>query len=344
MQTNDYTPETGRSAGGVVSVLTKSGTNSLHGSVFEFIQNNYFNAKNPFAAPGPSPELRQNDFGGSIGGPIWKDHTFFFFSYEGFRQVRGVQVPSRSVVPTLAEEQNPAAVVAADPYTAGLPLDPIAVNLLKLYPAPNIANTAPGVQNFTYNPNQTQSSNNYDARVDHRFSPNNLFFARFSSNNVQSVIPTALPNVTINGVSVNPGNGQYGFAGPAHDVAYNAQLNFTHIFTPNLLLELRSAYTRIDNNSNSPNSEPSATHAADTASASVRNPSDGRHAISRAAMAWATSTSGFRRIQGPRRRTTTTTSPRFWWAPSQERDATSISTRRIIVPGNLASSLRIPGA
>ncbi len=254
VQTNDYTPETGRSAGGVVSVLTKSGTNAFHGSVFEFIQNNYFNAKNPFAAAGPAPELRQNDFGGSIGGPIWKDHTFFFFSYEGFRLVRGVQVPARTVVPTLAEEQDPAAVVAADPYTVGRPLDPIALNLLKLYPAPNIPNTLPGQQNFTYNPNQTQSSNNYDARVDHRFSPNNLFFARFSSNNVQSLIPTALPNVLINGVSVNPGNGQYGYAGPASDIAYNAQLNYTHIFTPNLLLELRSAYTRIDNNSNSPNS------------------------------------------------------------------------------------------
>ncbi len=254
VQTNDYTPETGRSAGGVISVLTKSGTNTFHGSVFEFIQNDYFNAKNPFAAPGRAPELRQNDFGGSIGGPIWKDHTFFFFSYEGFRLVRGVQVPARSVVPTLTQEQNPAAVVAADPYTAGMALDPIAVNLLKLYPAPNIAGTAPGQQNFTYNPNQTQTSNDYDARVDHRFSANDLFFARFSSNNVQSLIPTALPNVVINGVSVNPGNGQYGFAGPASDKAYNGQLNYTHIFTPNLLLELRAAYTRIDNNSNSPNS------------------------------------------------------------------------------------------
>ncbi len=254
VQTNDYTPETGRSAGGVVSVLTKSGTNTLHGTLFEFIQNDTFNAKNPFAAAGRIPELRQNDFGGSVGGPIYRDHTFFFFSYEGFRQVRGVQVPTMSLVPTLAEEQNPAAVVAADQYTAGLPLDPIAVNLLKLYPAPNIANTAPGVQNFIYNPNQTQSSNNYDARVDHRFNVNNLFFARFTSNNVQSVIPTALPNVTINGVSVNPGNGQYGFAGPASDIAYNGQLNFTHTFTPSLLLDLRAAYTRIDNNSNSPNS------------------------------------------------------------------------------------------
>ena len=144
VQTNDYTPETGRSAGGVVSVITKRGSNQFHGSAYEFLQNDYFNAKNPFAAAGPAPEQRQNDFGGSVGGPIFRDKTFFFGGVEWFRLVQGAQVPSKTIVPTAAQEQNPAAVVAADPYTAGLPLDPIAVNLLKLYlrrtsPMPHLA-------------------------------------------------------------------------------------------------------------------------------------------------------------------------------------------------------------
>ena len=252
VQTNDYTPETGRSAGGVVSVLTKRGGNQLHGSAYEFIQNDYFNAKNPFAAPGKAPELRQNDFGGSIGGPIFKDRTFFFGAAEGFRLVSGAQTPSISTVPTAAQEQNPAAIVAADPYTAGLPIDPIALNLFKLYPAPNVANATSN--NFVFQPRGTNYSYTVDARIDHQFNANNLFFARYTSNHVDALIPTALPNVTINGVSINPGNGQYGYAGPATDIAYNGQLNYTHLFTSNLLMELKAAYTRIDNQSNSPNS------------------------------------------------------------------------------------------
>ena len=257
VETNNYTAESGRTPGGLVSVITKSGTNSLHGSLYEYFQNNAFNARNPFnpSPQFPQSEFRQNDFGGSVGGPIIKDRTFFFFAYEGFRQVAGVQNPITSTVPTAAEQAlGPAGIVAADPATNGLPVDPIAANLFKLYPLPNFGAPGQETNNFLFDPNRTQFSTTFDARVDHRFSDNDLFYARFTSNNVSSVIPTSLPNVTINGVSINPGNGQFGFAGPAKDVAYNGQLNYTHIFNSNLLLELKAAYTRIDNTSNSPNS------------------------------------------------------------------------------------------
>ena len=257
VETNNYTAESGRTPGGLVSVITKSGSNSFHGSLYEYFQNNAFNARNPFnpSPQFPQSEFRQNDFGGSVGGPIIKDRTFFFFAYEGFRQVAGVQNPITSTVPTAAEQAlGPAGIVAADPATAGLPVDPIAANLFKLYPLPNIGASGQETNNFLFDPNRTQFSTTFDARVDHRFSNNDLFYARFTSNNVSSVIPTNLPNVTINGVSINPGNGQFGFAGPAKDVAYNGQLNYTHIFSSNLLLELKAAYTRIDNTSNSPNS------------------------------------------------------------------------------------------
>ncbi len=253
VQTNNYTPETGRSAGGVVSVLTKRGSNSVHGTAYEFIQNDKFNAKNPFVPVGQRiPEFRQNVFGGSIGGPIFKDRTFFFGAAEGFRLVAGA-LPAVSTVPTLAQEQDPAAIVAADPYTAGLPIDPIAANLFKLYPAPNTGNGAT-TNNFTFTPKQTNFAYSYNARIDHQFNASNQLFGRYTVNHVAALIPTALPNVVLNGVSINPGNGQYGFAGPALDQAYNGQLNYTHIFTPNLLMELRASYTRVDNQSNSPNS------------------------------------------------------------------------------------------
>ena len=257
VETNNYSAESGRTPGGLVSVITKSGTNTFHGSVFEYFQNNAFDARNPFDPSGkfPQSELRQNDFGGSIGGPIIKDRTFFFFGYEGFRQIAGVQNPITSTVPTLAEHNlGPAGIVAADPATAGLPVDPIAANLFKLYPLPNTGAPGQTTNNFVFDPNKTQYSTTFDARVDHRFSNADLFYARFTSNKVSSVIPTSLPNVTINNVSINPGNGQFGFAGPAQDNAYNGQLNYTHTFNANLLLELKAAYTRIDNVSNSPNS------------------------------------------------------------------------------------------
>lgn len=268
VQTNNYTPETGRSAGGVISVLTKRGSNKFHGSAYEFLQNSYFNAKAPFGSPGPTPEQRQNDFGGSLGGPLWKQKTFFFVGAEGFRLVQAAQNPSLSTVPTAAQLSNPAAVVAADPYIpAGTPLSPIALNYLKLFPTPNrpgvalastgsTAGIAQGAasNNFSYQPKSTNYSYTVDARVDHQFNASNLFYARYTSNHVDALIPSALPNQTVNGQSINPGSGQYGYVGPATDIAYNGQLNYTHIFTSSLLMELKAAYTRINNSSQSPNS------------------------------------------------------------------------------------------
>jgi hypothetical protein len=87
-------------------------------------------------------------------------------------------------------------------------------------------------------------STTIDGRVDHQFTSNNLAFARYTSNYVNSVIPTGLPSAMVNGVSINPGNGQYGYAGPAKNQATNTQLNFTHIFSPNLVDETKAGYTR----------------------------------------------------------------------------------------------------
>ena len=170
VETNNYTAESGRTPGGLVSVITKSGSNNFHGSLYEYFQNNAFNARNPFnpSPQFPQSEFRQNDFGGSVGGPIIKDRTFFFFAYEGFRQVAGVQNPITSTVPTAAEQAlGPAGIVAADPATAGLSVDPIAANLFKLYPLPNFGGPGQETNNFLFDPNRTQFSTTFDARVDH---------------------------------------------------------------------------------------------------------------------------------------------------------------------------------
>jgi hypothetical protein len=261
--TDNYSPDSGRTPGAVVNIITKTGTNNFHGSLFEFFQNNALNARNPFdPSPNantpisPQSELRQNDFGGSFGGPIVKNKTFFFGAYEGFRQIAGVQNPIFSSVPTLAQEQaGPQAIIAADPTIAflHLPVDPIAAKLFTLFPAPNTGAPGATTNNFVFDPNRTQFSTTVDARIDHRFNDNNLLYGRYTLNNVTTDIPDNLPAVNVGGTVVSPGSGAFGFSGPAKDVAHNVQLNFTHIFSPALLLELKTAYTRIDNSSNSSN-------------------------------------------------------------------------------------------
>ena len=102
-QTNLYTAESGRAGGAVVNMITRSGTNDLHGDVFEFLRNDMFDAKN-FFIPGKKPEFRQNDFGGSLGGALKKDKVFFFGDYEQLRIVQGQVNPTGSgIIPTPCE-------------------------------------------------------------------------------------------------------------------------------------------------------------------------------------------------------------------------------------------------
>ena len=82
--TSNYSAEYGRTSGGIVNAITKSGTNEFHGDAYEFLRNSALDARNYFDGA-TIPEFRRNQFGGSVGGPIWKDHTFFFADYEGLR-------------------------------------------------------------------------------------------------------------------------------------------------------------------------------------------------------------------------------------------------------------------
>jgi hypothetical protein len=258
VQTNSYAPEAGRTAGGVVSIVTRTGGNAFHGTAYEFFRNDIFDARNVLQATGRKPELRQNQFGGSFGGPIVKDRTFFFADYEGLRNVTGTtytsSVPDQyeyNAINSLNGE-TPQTLILAGSGTATHTVDPIALNYLKLFPAPNtpgcnVSSQTPTsnclTSNYIISPSVTQNSNTFDARVDHRFNDRNLFFARYDYNKVNTVTPPALG--VVNGLQIS--GGRYNFAGPATDYASQLGLGFTHIFTPRLLVDLRAAYTRVNN-------------------------------------------------------------------------------------------------
>ena len=252
--TNLYTAEISRTDGGVVDLITKSGTNNFHGTVYEYFRNDVLDARDYFSTTGPKPELRQNQFGGSVGGPIIRNKAFFFFDYEGFRLVKGVT--QTSTVPTAFEEANPgnfSDLGAGCPVIPASAIQTIGLNYFKLYPMPTSTpaipgNCAPPTNNFTYTAGQTQFTSTYDSKVDYRISGKDSVFARYTFNNATSFIPSSFPDVN----GVNPGAGPYGanFAGPAADQEQSAALGYTHIFTPNVLLELKASYLRLDNASN----------------------------------------------------------------------------------------------
>ncbi len=251
---NLYTAEVGRTGGAAINVITKAGDNQLHGSVYEFFRNDITDARNFFAPASllPSkPRQRQNQYGGSFSGPIFRDRTFFFLDYEGLRLINGNNSVYTSTVPTVAEQATPGFLGdLKNPFTgaaiASIPtasLDPTGLGYFKLFPLPN--QFGPGtnngtVNNFLYNPSASLYSSLGDIRIDHHFSQKDTLFGRYSYNRTQAYTPPYLP--AVNGVQAGgivagtlPGNN--------FTTAHNGQFGYTHVFTPSLLLELRTGYT-----------------------------------------------------------------------------------------------------
>ncbi len=243
---NLYTAETGRTGGAAINVITKAGANQFHGSAYEFFRNDITDARNFFV---PSflhkPEQRQNQYGASLSGPIFRDRTFFFLDYDGLRQINGNNSVYTSTVPTLAEQQTPGYLGdIINPFTRiavpNIPtanLDPTALAYFKLFPLPNLSGAT---NNFVYNPSASLYSSLGDVRIDHHFSQKDTLFGRYSYNRTQAFTPPYLP--AVNGVQAG-GNISGTLPGNNLTTAHNGQFGYTHVFTPSLLLELRTAYT-----------------------------------------------------------------------------------------------------
>jgi outer membrane receptor protein involved in Fe transport len=191
--TSPYSAEFGRSPGAAISVTTKSGTNSFHGTGYEFLRNAKFNSNDFFSRRqgAAKPDHNQNDFGGNLGGPIVKGRAFFFGDVEATKLTQGVtRVTS---VPT-ADQRAGIIAGVKDPLT-GLPfdnntipagrIDPISRQLMDLFPFPN----APGANNFFRIANTTDNSQRYLFRSDVHFSTNDNLFARYFYSNRDRFIP-----------------------------------------------------------------------------------------------------------------------------------------------------------
>lgn len=254
--TNGYSAEFSRTAGGVINMLTKSGTNDFHGSIYEFLRNQDVDAKNFFVGQGQrNPDYKQNQYGGSLGGPIKKGKTFFFADYEGTRSLQGLTYTS--TVPTLAMRQGNFSGVANvyDPITrAQFPNNQIPsgkINsagqaLVNLYPLPQ---TSALTNNFTFSPDRKYNDDKFDTRVDQQFGQKGTFFARYSFDNVYNFLPPELPAVG----NIQAGSDTGYWAGPASLRAQDAAISYIRTFTPTLVLQQSLAYARLANHTFPPN-------------------------------------------------------------------------------------------
>ena len=223
--TGNYPAEYGRTSGGVINAITRSGTNDLHGSAYDFLRNSAFDARNYFDGP-QIPEFRRNQFGASVGGPIIKDRTFFFFDYEGLRQLLGTT--ARANVPSVDARNG--IIHNANGTTTTLKVDPKVAPFLAIYPLPNAGLNAPGNTGIYSFVKQQVANGNFETfRIDHHFSDKDIFSGTYSLNNSDLALPDALNSVL----------------GQLSTTNELAALEETHVFNPQLINTLRFGFTKV---------------------------------------------------------------------------------------------------
>lgn len=234
--------EIGRGAAGFTNIITRSGSSGFHGSVFEFVRNSAFDARNYFdhaSAEHPEriPPFRRNEFGFTNGGPVripgmydGRGRTYYFGQYQGFRQVLGTtQV---FPVPT-AEERAGMDTTAFPGDTLIVPVDPGIAKVLARYPLPNLPSGSYGVHTYATSSKVVTNADQFSIRLDHNFSEKNHLLVRFNFNNLTG--PTTNPDQT----AIDPSFGvQY------VDRQRNLLFNFTRTVSPHFITESSLSVTR----------------------------------------------------------------------------------------------------
>jgi hypothetical protein len=241
--TSTYDASFGRSAGGQINVVLQSGTNQLHGTVYEFLRNSALDARNRFSPPDAGdPQHQRNQFGFAAGGPLRRNSTFFFADYEGRRVREGV--PRITNVPTALERTGdfsqspvpPIDLFTQQPFPGNrIPaqrLHPIGQGILSLYPQPN--RNVPG-ENFISVPTRRDRSDSFDLRLDQQLGRASELSARYSFNDRDLVEP-------FSGASFASIPG-FGTTIPRR--TQNAMVSETHAFRADFLNEIRAGYSRV---------------------------------------------------------------------------------------------------
>jgi Carboxypeptidase regulatory-like domain/TonB dependent receptor len=257
IQTNAYSAEFGRSSGAVVNAVIKSGTNSLRGSVYEFLRNDALDANNFFsnALGAPKPKRERNQFGAAVGGPLVRNRTFWFADYEGLRDLEGV--PRVRQVPTAAEKAGLFSTAVVDPFAAGRPQfsrnaqgqwvipperwDPVGAAIVALVPDPNV----PGSTIYASTPVTDTRQDQFDVRLDHQFSGDLTIFGRYSFVDTLTFRPAPLPGL---------GEGSFNDAFGSNDNrSQGLALGLTWVASSNFVGDIRFGYARGDYFTNPPN-------------------------------------------------------------------------------------------
>ncbi|GAC1420042.1 MAG: hypothetical protein NVSMB62_13540 [Acidobacteriaceae bacterium] len=251
VETSNYAPEFGRSAGAVTNVTMKSGTNEIHGSVYEFNQVSALSARSYFNNTGPFPRSTNNYYGATIGGPIIKNRTFFFIDFLRYSLHQGqfntLSVPTAafrtgdlSGGPTTIYDPrtgNPDGTGRKPFVTNGIAnviptdrLNPIALKILALVPLPNVAG-AGFTNNYQANTIFNNDVNSYDAKVDQQLGTADRLTGRFSYQTAKTY------QSPIFGASGGPAAGA--FEGTGINKVFNTAAEYTHLFSPKLFTEVR---------------------------------------------------------------------------------------------------------
>ena len=246
VQTSNYTAEFGRSAGAVVLVSVRSGTNAVHGTAHEFVRHDVFDARGPFdfhdrtgdGTPDPDA-LRRHQLGFTIGGPIRRNRTFYFGSVEVTRS--HTEANSLVTVPTRQERLgtfDPEVVSVRDPLT-GNPFpgnaiprerwDPVATRLVGLWPESNFAGTTRA--NFVASPADDRLRGQYDVRIDHTFSLRDRMFVRASRMDLSGVRHGPFPAPAVGGANNDVARDD--------NTAFNVAVSATHVFGSSIVHETR---------------------------------------------------------------------------------------------------------
>jgi hypothetical protein len=189
--TSNYSAEYGRVAGGVFLAVTKSGTNELHGSVFEFLRNDVLDARNFF--DGEKPPFRRNQFGFTFGGPLARNRTFFFGSYEGLRERKGIT--RVAIVP------DEAARLGVLPGQTPIAVDPRSAPILDLYPHANGRVLGDGTAEFVGTSKRYSNGDFFTVRIDHNFTAASSIFLRYLFDDSEQLLPRnypEFPNIAVN--------------------------------------------------------------------------------------------------------------------------------------------------